>query len=106
MHFKEKMGPSVHQKNFFELKSQKMVTNIEQIGSKNMPKVHVPQAIRWYEKQVGIPTKARAGFFKLGLAQSREDPHGLTKCLGLLNIGPLEVLFKLFEFSRQKYFKI
>ena len=45
-------------------------------------------------------------FIKLGLAQSREDPPGLTKCLGLLKIGPLEVLFKLFEFSRQKYFKI
>ena len=33
-------------------------------------------------RQVGIPTKARAGFFKLGLAQSREDPPGLIKCLG------------------------
>ena len=38
------------------------------------------------------------GFFKLGLAQSREDPPGLTKCLGLLKIGLLEVLYKLFEF--------
>ena len=55
---------------------------------------------------LGIHTKARAVFFKLGLAQSREDPSGLTKCLGLLKIGPHEVLFKLFEFSRQKYFKI
>ena len=63
----------------------------------------------WYpkSKQEGIPTKRlELGFFKLGLAQRREDPPGLTKCLGLLKIGPLEVLFKLFEFLRQKYFKI
>ena len=46
------------------------------------------------------------GFCKLGSAQNREDQPGLTKRLGLLNIGPPEVLFKLFEFSRQKYFKI
>jgi len=45
-------------------------------------------------------------FFELGLAQSREDPPGLIKFLGLLKIGPLKGLFKLFEFSRQKYFKI
>ena len=45
------------------------------------------------------------GFFELGLAQSREDPPGLIKCLGLLKIGPFEVLFKLFEFSRQKIFQ-
>ena len=46
------------------------------------------------------------GFFKLGLAQSREDPPGLTKCLGLLKIKPLEVRFKLFEFSRQNQHKL
>ena len=85
------------------------------MAKKNRPAFSVIEPL-WFDqyrvsKQVldrlGIPTKARAVFFfKLGLAQSREDPPGLKKCLGLLKIGPLQVFFKLFEFSRQKYFKI
>ena len=44
-------------------------------------------------------------FIKLGLAQSREDPPGLTKCLGLLKIGPLEVLFKYLNFHAKNISK-